>query len=223
MDWLLSLFNKEEEDLSKLTDKTQFKNTSEFQNATLRKIHNAKIRSENDALNFAKLVASYLGKELPPQGTPEFETIAQSVIELTNMVIKPLQDKKSSLEKNSPESKEFRSKANPNWVISYLVLTAWIAKKAQANQEKPTELSIAMVRPLVKFEYKIREGKLKGKIEGMSPVDLISKLYHIEPAYESLVRKEINRAYIPSYISYGVIAVSFITIGTIVYKKWGKK
>jgi hypothetical protein len=207
MDWF------SDKTLITLEQKGYTKREIDFKQSTLKKIKRAKIQSENDVLKLAYLVGSYVGKELERDSVVSDDLQSQYVkgiiIALRNTVEEPLKTKKDSLEKGSDGWVSFH-RQNTDEIPAYLQQINNIV-----NASKDPLLQEAIIRPLVKYDFKTNQQRLIGSKNRQS----FKQRYNVSEV-DGLGR-EIVRVYTPSVIGYTSITIGTLIILYNVFKKKG--
>lgn len=214
MNFFTALFDKEDKSLSE-----QAKKTNKYQKKSfLGKIQRAKIKSKDDLLNLANLVAGQLSKEMD-QGNFQLFSQDLSTVPLNPLfflsrdVIDPLTQEKTSLQKGSEEEQKFYAKSRDLQPLIIKLNESLIQVQNQMGGQL-LEVQKAMIRPTLNYIYKVTNTGLKGKNKS------VYKQYGLSSDESKIIKKETNRIYTPIYISYGLVGVAItILLGLAIAKK----
>jgi hypothetical protein len=220
-DWLTGLFGEEKPQIG-LEQKARFGKTKEYKDRFLKAIHRARIHSKNDLLKFSYLIGSYVGKEIDLTDTSKTESSSRRgkllllIEHLDKDLISKLENEKAKLEKGSPEYIAFHQ-SNHADVETGLRYISSLANQGIAISESDEidPLRTAIVRPIVKYEYKINGRNLFGKPNRKK---LYDDFYFEDKTLQKIAKKEIRRVYTPRYIGYAGITFAFVLIATTIYK-----
>lgn len=204
----------------------------DFKKSTLRKIKNAKIKSESDIMKLAVLLGSYIGKELDNEDLDPARAMFLKgvIIPLDNMVYLPLETKLKTLSKGSEEWKQFHTNYKNDEVIQSNV-TMYLGRLNNfANAIKDQKLQDAMVRPIARYEYKFGSGKLLGRnMERFReqynlyiPSAYLTDGYTTEDHLKRVVKRESLRVYVPTLIGYSMIGIGGTILFVNLFKRKGK-
>ena len=217
MNWITKL-SEEGLPLVTLSDKGKIsKKSSDYKSRTLRKIRNAKLISKGDALNFAYLVGSYLGKNTDLDdisiivSDSEREKYLKLIQALDRDVVSVLERMKPNTDDKSSAEYIAFYKAPSNDVQTVLRYMSQLVNEGIgiSEQEGIDPIRMAMIRPIVRYEYKVQARKLNTK----SDRDSFFSDYSISNAnLQKLAKKEIRRVYTPIYLGYTGIGLGLLFI-----------
>lgn len=173
-----------------------------YKDRYLSQINRAKVISENDALNLGYLVGSYLGRDIDINDPSSEDQNTQVWLSALEINVKVLERRKSKLQKGTAEYNEFMYQNTPD-VQTFL---QYLADLINVNLND-VALQKAYARPLVRYEYKINNRVFTGK-ENFS--NFAQEFGINTPELVKIYKSEIQRVYIPTYLSYSAIGISLI-------------
>jgi hypothetical protein len=176
----------------------------------LNQIKRAKVISQNDGLNLYYLVGSYLSGNIDVNNPSPEDREMQTWLRALELNAEVLENRKSKLEKGTPQYNEFMYKNTEDVKILMRYLGDMIN-----GYLTDVPLQKAFARPVVRYEYKVNNAKFTG-----SNFDVFAEEYHIDtPEVVKIYKKEIQRVYVPTYISYAGIGISMIILLTTLAKR----
>lgn len=208
MSFFKQLFSEENvqprlEQRGSIQERLTFANLSAQLRDRLNQIKRARVVSQNDALNLYYLVGSYLTSNIDVNNPSEEDQTMSGWLSVLELNAKILEDRKSTLEKGTPEYNEFMYKNTEDVKILMRYLGDMI--NGYVND---VPLQKALARPVVRYEYKVNNAKFTG-----ANFEVFAQEYHIDtPELVKIYKKEIQRVYVPTYLSYAGIGLSILIL-----------
>ncbi len=226
MNWDWLKFGQEDKmPLVTLSDKGRLsRKTAKYKDKTLQKINKARIISKNDLLNFAYLIGSYLGKDTDFDDTSR--TISDSDREKYLRLIQALnRDVISILESQKPVTKDKSSaeyiefyrepiigqSTGSNDIQTVLRYISMLINQGIGISEQDTidPIRMAIIRPIVKYEYKVNGRSFSNKEQK----EQFLLDYSIQDAeLKKIAKKEMKRVFIPTYVGYAGVGLGLLFI-----------
>jgi len=221
MSWITDLFSNEQpQPKIGLEQKAVLQKTKDYKDSTLKKIHRAKIKSPNDLLNFGYLIGSYLGKDTDLDNVKVADTGSREerllilVDTLHKNLIGLLEKEQSNLEKGTETYNNFYKQNSAN-VKNGLRFISSLVNDGLPQGDSIDPLQMAIIRPIIRYEYKVNGTNLFGK---ENQKKLLDDYYITNPDLQKLSKREMHRIYIPTYASYVGIGIGVILLATTIFK-----